>query len=138
MVTLPVRDKYLIADNGNILTATPGDGSGNPPLLHWEWVPQEYGGWQEVEVLASHDKRYVLVRFVAADCYLRVDVVLWMEKRFHEAVQLYPSSKPDVDSGWQQAEASGHTIFFRGPDEEGRVGYTAAFRIVNKDGSDFR
>jgi hypothetical protein len=79
----------------------------------------------------------VLVRFVEADKLLRVDTVLWLEKKFHEAIQTYPPSAPDADSGWQQAETSGHTIFFRGPDVEHRVGYTAAFRVVNKDGSDF-
>lgn len=131
MTTLPVRDKYLIADTGMYLTVDP-----STQIVKFDAAAP--GAWEEVEILASHDTRYVLVRFCAANCYLRVDTVLWLEKKYHEAIQTYPPDKPDVDSGWQQAEPSGHTVMFRGPDVEHRVGYTAAFRTVNKDGSDFR
>jgi hypothetical protein len=132
--TLPVSNKYLIADNGMILCAPPTA----IPTLQFNWPDQQYGSWQEVELQPSADPRFLLVRFVACGWYLRVDTVLWLQQRYHEALMLYSPDSPDVDSGWQQAEFSGHTIFFRGPDEGGRIGYTAAFRVVNQDGSDFR
>lgn len=130
MVTLPVRDKYLIGDTGNFLTVNP-----STKVLSFDATAP--GTSEEVELLASHDKRFLLARFCAADKLLRVDTVLWLEKKYHEAIQLYDPNASDADSGWQQAEFSGHTIFYRGPDVDHRIGYTAAFRVVNKDGSDF-
>ena len=129
-MALPVRDKYLIADTGNYLTVDP-----STKVLKFDAATP--GVWEEVEFLPSQDSRFLLTRFCAANLLLRVDTVLWLEKKFSEAVQLYDPASTDADSGWQQAEFSGHMIVYRGPDVHGRIGYTAAFRVVNKDGSDF-
>ncbi len=137
MIKLPARC-YVLLHNGNIGTVTPGQT--NVELNH---QPEEFGGYQEVEITASNDSTKdapkVLVRFTGADRLFRVDRVLARDGKYDACVGTKNPLDADADSGWQQGVPSGSYIHFTGDSLDGqRHGVVYTLVCVDAKGQLFR
>lgn len=125
---------YALLHNSNIATLAPGQTA--VELAH---TPQEYGGYQQVEVRKSKEwtpeNPRVLVRFTDANRLFRVNKVLAQQRKYDACVETYDPAAPDADSSWQQGLAAGPFVHFTGDSEDGsRHGVVYTLTIVDQAG----
>jgi hypothetical protein len=136
-MNLPARC-YVLLHNSNIAACAPGQAAVD--LNH---SPQEYGAWQEVEIVKSKewaaDNPRVIVRFVSANRILRVDKVAAGLRKYDQCVQTWSPDASDADSSWQQGIAAGPFIHYTSDSTDGsRHGVVYTVTCVDGSGKLFR